>query len=152
ALSLWPYLNAFCKAGRMPRIASLFEPLEAAEGRPEHSWLQDSTKLTLFSERQRCALPKEWTGKSEILPLEFGLNLDPGADLLIPAAVSEWRNPEDHLRKLRELLVREPSRLARILGGWGTWKDSRRRAGWRILSGVDDRVSLHEPLAFEHLR
>ena len=151
ALSLWPYFTSFCAAiPGIKRFSTIFDSNDY--GKSTFNWHQQATKLTVFSQGHSTELDLEFDREIEIVPLdldhEITVESSDESIALIPSPVSQWKNPEDNLRHVCNLLQRHPEKTLRIIGGWGEWEPSRRREGWKILEPVVARVELTEPMNY----
>ena len=158
ALSVWPYLEALCKVlPGVVRVSTMFEP---EDFKSAAAWHAGAQRWTVFSQAHAAAARRVYAGPVEVAPFE-SLNLsrvsdpdpaDLGAEIappehgsvLVPAPISEWRDPRLGLYRLADHLQARPGLNAWINGGWGELSLNERRAGWQSLQPVAARVRLLE--------
>jgi hypothetical protein len=163
ALSLWPYLSGMCKMfPNMRRVSTLFDENDCHPGDAGFVWHQQADAVTVFCERHRARIEPRLKRTVHVVPMENTISTGPEPELerdlnpathvepltvlrvLIPAPVSEWNYPESGLALLADFCARYPDHEVQILGGWGDWSPSQRKAGWLTLEKVSARVHLRD--------
>ncbi len=155
ALSMWPVLSkAVYLLPRFKRYVCLFEATDFCEKDATLGWLQESDSVVVFTSSHARELAKSYHRPIEVAPVDWETGTQEGSidvkpDVLIPAAVSEWENPQAGLRQLVTFLTESPDKTVRVIGGWGELNASERREGWQILKTLATRVKLSEPISAE---
>lgn len=150
SLSLWRYLAAFPS---LRKITTLFDAEDCLRAPAACEWYKSASRLTVFSEIHRHEISKILARTPEILPLELELGPDLARESvdeehLIPAPVSEWRDPESAFRHLADFLRHNPHSRMSLIGGWGEVPQVARKNVWRELGDLATRLTLTEPLNF----
>jgi len=158
SLTLWPYLNkALMVLPALKRFSTLFESADLPEEDPSLSWHRGSHRNVVFSPEQKAALQRQLSRSIEVSPLEIeALAGEPGEKtgppyVLVPAPVGEWNNPSRDLLVLAKFLEERPELHAHVVGGWGDWPASSRRAAWSKMMPVADRLHMLEPMTLNQL-
>lgn len=151
SLSVWPYLDAFCKV--MPglkRVSTMFDREDFATGLATHPWHQGADSWTVFSAPLESEARHVFQGRIDAVPLDEITWADEEFEsedrgyMFVPAPVSEWRHRNHGLALLADYLIRHSGTTAVINGGWGDLSLSERRKGWSALVPVASRVRLLE--------
>lgn len=157
ALTVWPYLHSLnMMLPGVRRYSTVFESDDLGEKDPALLWHQGSRACVVFSKEQKSRLTPRLNCAVEISPLELEAKFESAEEerapyLLIPAPVSEWKNPEADLNSLLQHLIKNLELHVRVVGGWGDWPASSRRRAWAALMPIADRLHMQESATLAQL-
>ncbi len=139
AFTIWPLLESALSA--MPRIRRYSTSLSSSDFAP---FRPIETPLEL----QNSGGQAEVSGIRDAGSSPSAAHNPNSGSVIIPGAVSEWHRPQADLLLLNEFLLSNREVHVHVVGGWGDWTLSERRAGWQVLEEVQSQVHMGPAVDF----